>query len=186
MSEATWEKSPELLEQLQGRKSQRWFYLLVGLALVGVVVFLVLKGTILGSSYFKTVEELTSDSSLVDKKVRVSGAIAQVDGANDVIYDADSNTLNFTIIHIPNDNKGLREGGGLATVLASAVTDSSLPRIQVIYQSSEIPDLMFGNDPTQAIVEGKLGEDGIFYATSLQMKCPTKYADDVPDQVASN
>lgn len=185
MSEATWEKSPELVEQLKGRKTQRWFYMAVGFGLIGIVIYLVLQGTILGSSYFKTVNELKNDTALIGKKVRVSGAIAQINGSNDVVYNAADNTLTFTIVHIPNDNKGLRDGGGLAKVLANAVENPELERILVIYQSSEIPDLMYGNDPTQAIVEGKMGEDGIFYATSLQMKCPTKYADEVPDQAAS-
>lgn len=188
MSEATWEKSTELAQKLQGRKSQqRWLYLAAGLALVGVVVFLVIQGTILGSSYFKTVEELSTDASLIGKKVRVSGAVVQKDGKNDVRFDSDSNTLYFSITHIPNDSDEIREGGGLGTVLASAVAQSNeLPTIQVIYVNREIPDLIYSDEPTQAIVEGKLGDDGIFYATSLQLKCPTKYADDIPEQVASN
>jgi cytochrome c-type biogenesis protein CcmE len=33
----------------------------------------------------------------------------------------------------------------------------------------------------QAIVTGKLGEDGMFYADELQLKCPTRY-DEAPPQ----
>lgn len=188
MSETTWEKSPELAEKLQGRKSQqRWIYLVAGLALIGVVIFLVVQGTLLGSSYFKTVEDLATDSSLIGKKVRVSGAVVQKDGKNDVQFDSATNTLRFSITHIPNDSKEIRQGGGLGTVLASAVANAeSLPTIQVVYVNREIPDLIYSDEPTQAIVEGKMGEDGIFYATSLQLKCPTKYADDIPEQVAAN
>jgi cytochrome c-type biogenesis protein CcmE len=29
---------------------------------------------------------------------------------------------------------------------------------------------------------GKVGEDGIFYAEELLLKCPTKYEEDVPGQ----
>jgi cytochrome c-type biogenesis protein CcmE len=184
MTEATWEKSPELAEQLKTRKTQRWIYMTAGVALIGVVVFLVLKGTLLGSSYFKTVDDLVNDPSLIGKKVRVSGAVAQVNGVNDIHID-DKGTLTFTIIHIPNDNGEIRRGGGLGKVLVNAVSSPELARLTVVY-NGDIPDLMRGTEPTQAIVEGKLGEDGIFYATSLQTKCPTKYADDVPEQVARN
>jgi cytochrome c-type biogenesis protein CcmE len=36
----------------------------------------------------------------------------------------------------------------------------------------------------QAIVEGYLDEDGIFRANNLMLKCPTRYSDEVPAQVA--
>jgi cytochrome c-type biogenesis protein CcmE len=38
-----------------------------------------------------------------------------------------------------------------------------------------------GNE-AQAIVTGHLGEDGIFYADELLLKCPTKYEEAVPEQ----
>jgi cytochrome c-type biogenesis protein CcmE len=37
-------------------------------------------------------------------------------------------------------------------------------------------------DEAQAIMTGKLGEDGIFYADELLLKCPTKYQEAVPGQ----
>ena len=43
------------------------------------------------------------------------------------------------------------------------------------------PDLL--RDEAQAIMTGKLGADGVFYADELLLKCPTKYEDAVPDQV---
>ncbi|NDJ87116.1 MAG: cytochrome c maturation protein CcmE [Chloroflexi bacterium] len=186
MAETNWEKTPELAEKLQtGRKSQRWLFMGAGLALIGVVIFLVINSA--GAKYFKTVDELVSDPDLVGKKVRVSGAVVQnAEGVNDVHFDSSTNTLTFQIAHIPNDNDELREQGGLGPVLASAVNNPDLPTITVVYENNEIPDLIYGSEPTQAIVEGELGKDGIFYATSLQTKCPTKYSDDVPDQVADN
>jgi cytochrome c-type biogenesis protein CcmE len=41
------------------------------------------------------------------------------------------------------------------------------------------------NDEAQAVVTGKLGEDGIFYAEELLLKCPTKYEQALPNQVGS-
>lgn len=184
MAEQSWEKSPELVEKLQQSTSQRRLYLFAGLALIGVVAFLVVNGAILGSSFYKTVDEVVTDPELVDKRIRVSGAVVQnAAGDNDVQFDTTNNTLTFWIAHIPNDNDGLRDGGGLATVLANAVQNDELTRLQVVFQDGDIPELMYGSEPTQAIVEGRLGTDGIFYATSLQTKCPTKYEDDNPDRV---
>jgi cytochrome c-type biogenesis protein CcmE len=31
-------------------------------------------------------------------------------------------------------------------------------------------------------VTGKLGEDGVFYADELLLKCPTKYEETLPEQ----
>jgi cytochrome c-type biogenesis protein CcmE len=43
------------------------------------------------------------------------------------------------------------------------------------------PDLL--QNEAQAIVTGELGEDGIFYANELLLRCPTRYEEAVPDQV---
>ena len=37
----------------------------------------------------------------------------------------------------------------------------------------------------QAIMTGELGDDGVFYAKELLLKCPTKYEEALPDQSAS-
>ena len=46
------------------------------------------------------------------------------------------------------------------------------------------PDLLRGE--AQAIMTGKLGDDGVFYADELLLKCPTKYEEAVPEQAESN
>ena len=43
-----------------------------------------------------------------------------------------------------------------------------------------MPDLL--RNEAQAIMTGTLGEDGIFYAEELLLKCPTKYEEAVPEQ----
>jgi cytochrome c-type biogenesis protein CcmE len=40
-------------------------------------------------------------------------------------------------------------------------------------------------DEAQAIVTGHLGQDGIFRANELLLKCPTKYQEAVPSQVVN-
>jgi cytochrome c-type biogenesis protein CcmE len=51
--------------------------------------------------------------------------------------------------------------------------------MQVIYVGPK-PDLL--RNEAQAIMTGHLGEDGIFYAEELLLKCPTRYEEAVPEQ----
>jgi cytochrome c-type biogenesis protein CcmE len=94
-------------------------------------------------------------------------------------YDPQTLDLTFTIAHIPGDNKDIEAQGGLAAVLHAAVVDPNRKQIVVVYNGPK-PDLL--RDEAQAIVTGKLGEDGVFYADELLLKCPTKYEEAVPDQ----
>ena len=50
---------------------------------------------------------------------------------------------------------------------------------RVVYVGPK-PDLL--KNEAQAIVTGKLGEDGVFYADELLLKCPTKYEETLPVQ----
>ena len=38
----------------------------------------------------------------------------------------------------------------------------------------------------QAVMTGHLGADGVFYASELLLKCPTKYEQAVPQQAQGN
>ena len=98
-------------------------------------------------------------------------------------YDPDNNTLTFEMASIPGDNPAIEAQGGLAKVLHEAVTDPGRARLKVVYAGPK-PDLL--QDEAQAIVTGHLGEDGIFYAGELLLKCPTKYQEAVPSQPSGN
>ena len=57
--------------------------------------------------------------------------------------------------------------------------------MKVIAHDTEIPDLL--QHEAQAIMSGKLevvNGEYIFYADEITLKCPTKYEEDVPEQVA--
>jgi cytochrome c-type biogenesis protein CcmE len=71
----------------------------------------------------------------------------------------------------------------LAKVLFDAVNDPTLQHVSVVYVGPK-PDLLRGE--AQAIMTGKLGDDGVFYADELLLKCPTKYEQAVPDQTEAN
>jgi cytochrome c-type biogenesis protein CcmE len=101
-----------------------------------------------------------------------------VDG-DTIEYDADTLTLRFTIAHVPADLDAIDAAGGLAEALHLAVTDPTARRLEVVYVGPR-PDLL--RDEAQAIVTGHLGEDGVFYADELLLKCPTRYQEEVPLQ----
>jgi cytochrome c-type biogenesis protein CcmE len=47
--------------------------------------------------------------------------------------------------------------------------------LPVTYQGTEAPPDTFKDD-SQALAEGKFGQDGVFHASQLQAKCASKYA----------
>lgn len=150
-----------------------------GLLILGAVVFLIWSSTVATSEYFLTIDELNEQrASVVDRNVRLSGAVI----GDTIRYDAETLTLTFEIAHVPGDQALIEDDGGLAEALHMAVMDPSRSRVTVQYEGP-LPDLL--RHEAQAIVTGKLGEDGIFYADELLLKCPTKYEEAVPEQSAS-
>jgi len=151
-------------------------FVIGGILILGAVVFLIWSSTAATQEYFLTVNELDAKgSSIVDKNVRVSGAVI----GDTIQYDAQSLTLTFEVAHVPGDNAALETEGGLAIALHEAVIDPSRARIKVVYVGPK-PDLL--RNEAQAIMIGRMGEDGIFYAQELLLKCPTRYEEAVPEQ----
>ncbi len=112
---------------------------------------------------------------MIGKNVRVSGAVL----GETIEYDPQSLTLKFTVRMSLAITRKSRRRGGLAEVLYQATIDPNRPRIQVVYHGPK-PDLL--RNEAQAIMTGKMGEDGIFYADELLLKCPTRYEEAVPAQ----
>jgi cytochrome c-type biogenesis protein CcmE len=154
-------------------------FVIGGLLILGAVVFLIWSSTAATSEYFLTIDELNEKSaSVMDRNVRLSGAVI----GDTIQYDAETLTLTFEIAHVPGDQALIEDEGGLAEALHMAVMDPSRSRIKVNYEGP-LPDLL--RHEAQAIVTGKLGQDGVFYADELLLKCPTKYEEAVPEQSAS-
>lgn len=152
-------------------------FVIGGLLIIAAIVYLIASSTRASAQYFLTVEELAArNEQVLGRDVRVSGAVI----GDSIQYDPQTLTLNFTVAHVPGDNKEIEAQGGLAAVLHAAAIDPNRPRIQVIYVGPK-PDLL--KNEAQAIMTGKLGEDGVFYAEELLLKCPTKYEEAVPGQV---
>lgn len=155
-------------------------FIIGGLLIVAAVVFLIATSLQSSSQYFLTVEELNEKgSAMLGREVRVSGAVL----GDTIDYDSETLTLKFSIAHTPGDQKEVDAQGGLAAVLHTAVTNPNAQRLAVVYEGV-MPDLL--QNEAQAIMTGKIGEDGVFYAEELLLKCPTKYEEAVPKQVGEN
>ena len=151
-------------------------FVIGGVLILGAVVFLIWTSTAASAEYFLTIDELNAKgSSIVDKNLRVSGAVV----GDSIQYDAQNLTLSFEVAHVPGDNAELETEGGLAEALHQAVLDPSRARMKVVYVGPK-PDLL--RNEAQAIMTGHLATDGTFYAEELLLKCPTRYEQAVPNQ----
>jgi cytochrome c-type biogenesis protein CcmE len=169
------------LDAVRARKAgSRAKFMIGGLLIVAAVVYLIYSSLQTTQQYFLTVSELhEKGAAVMDREVRISGAVI----GDSIQYDPQTLTLRFTIAHTPGDQREVDAQGGLAAVLHQAVTDPNAERLEIVYYGVR-PDLM--RDEAQAIMTGKMGEDGVFYAEELLLKCPTKYEDAVPDQAGSD
>ncbi|MBW7917763.1 MAG: cytochrome c maturation protein CcmE [Anaerolineales bacterium] len=153
-------------------------FILGGLSILAAVVYLIFSSTQQNAEYFMTVDELKAKGgSVTDKSLRLSGAVI----GNSIQYDPQTLTLTFQVAHVPGDNAEIEALGGLAAVLKAAAADPTRTRITAVYVGPK-PDLL--RDEAQAIMTGRLGQDGIFYADELLLKCPTKYEEAVPQQAS--
>ncbi len=166
----------EQTTQAERGSAGRLKFILGGLLIVAAVVYLIVSSTQANAQYFLTVDEVFAKGAEVQNRdLRISGAVI----GDSIQYDSQTLNLTFTIASIPGDNQEIEELGGLAQVLHEAVEDPDRQHLMVLYNGPK-PDLL--RNEAQAIITGKVGEDGIFYADELLLKCPTKYEDAVPEQ----
>jgi cytochrome c-type biogenesis protein CcmE len=150
-----------------------------GALIFAAIIYLIISSTRSSAQYFMTIEELNQDPiSYIGENLRVSGVVL----GDTIVNDTENLTLTFTVANIPGDHKEIEALGGMAAVLREAAQDSSLPRLKVSYYGVK-PDLL--KNEAQAIMTGKLGEDGVFYVDELLLKCPTKYEEAYPEQASS-
>jgi len=111
----------------------------------------------------KRVDELLSDAAYQGRTVRIAGA---VDGES-IDYDSERAIIRFEIVNIPNEYEDL------ATALREALLDKNARRLKIVVEDAAIPDLL--QHEAQAILTGALGRDGVFAATELLLKCPSRF-----------
>jgi cytochrome c-type biogenesis protein CcmE len=155
-------------------------FLIGGLLILAAIVYLIASATQSAAQYFYTVDELKAQgSNAVGKNLRVSGVVL----GDSIQYDPQTLELRFTIAHVTDDTQEIDAAGGLAEALHLAALEQNTARVPVLY-TGPMPDLM--RHEAQAIITGQLGEDGVFQAEELLLKCPTRYEDGLPAQAASN
>jgi cytochrome c-type biogenesis protein CcmE len=175
MTDTTWEKSVDKQSLSQKSAFDRYKFIIGGVLMLGAVVYLMLSGTMAGSRYFITVDELMANpDEYVGQTVRVSGAVI----GETIDYDAENLIIDFTVAHIPEDITDL------ALTLHLAVSDPDSVRMPVHIENEVMPDLL--QNEAQAILTGALDENGVFQASELLLKCPSRYEEAAPDQVVSN
>lgn len=146
MAEVTLSPSPELVRVYS--KPRRTKFVVGGLMILAAMVYLVVTAVSSTAQYYLTVNEFWNRApTLAGRTVRVSGKVI---GAS-IRADAQALTVSFQI-----------------------VDDEAAPnRPLIITYSGPKPDTL--REEATAIVEGRLGEDGIFYANNVLLKCPSRY-----------
>jgi len=150
--------------------------ILGGVVIALALVYLLISATRSNTQYFMTVQELQEQQSeLQGQKLRMSGAVI----GESIQYNPETLDLSFTVAQIPGDHRLIEQMGGMAKVLAEAVADPDAARMTIHYTGVR-PDLL--KDEAQAIVTGTLDQNGVFQASELLMKCPSRYESALPEQ----
>lgn len=160
----------------QAPSGSRTKFLIGGGLIVAAIIYLIASSTQAAAQYYLTVDELVArGDDVLGRDLKIAGAVI----GDSIHYEAYTLTLSFTIADVPADLDEIERAGGLAEVLHQAVNYPQAQLLQVVYVGP-MPDLL--RHEAQAIVTGRLGEDGVFYADELLLKCPTRYEEEIPLQ----
>jgi cytochrome c-type biogenesis protein CcmE len=120
--------------------------LLAGFLIASVMGTLIFMGVAQTASYYMTVNEFFEQKEkLSDRSLKLSGFIV----GETVVYDEQNLRLAFDI----TDEAGEKQ-------------------LSVVYEGVK-PDTFI--DEWETIIEGRINEEGVFIATELLVKCPSKY-----------
>jgi cytochrome c-type biogenesis protein CcmE len=165
MAQAAWEKqnSTPVVTQVAAPRTERLKFLIGGGLILVAIVALIATGMSQGARFFITVDEVVGDAQYAGQPVRVSGAVL----GDTIVVDEDTLTLEFTVVHIPEGQDITGE------TLFNAVNDPNATRMRVRVEGQTKPDLL--RHEAQAIMSGTMGADGVFLASELQLKCPSRF-----------
>ena len=168
--------NPDMLRTTKA--SGKGKFIIGGLLIAAAIIYLIVSTLQTTAQYFYTVDEIQAKgSSIMGQNLRASGAVL----GDTITYDPETLTITFEIAHVTADQAEIDAQGGLAAALHNAVANPDASRIQVRYIGPK-PDLL--KNEAQAIITGKIGEDGVFHADELLLKCPTRYEQALPSQAA--
>jgi cytochrome c-type biogenesis protein CcmE len=171
MTQTTWEKVQGVTEAPARRAGVQWKFIISGLVLLVAVVLLIITQTTSGAQYFMTVSEVANNSKYVGQTIRISGAVV----GDTIKYDSKTLTIDFSIANIP------KEGDNQADILFKAANDPAAQRLAIHIENQVKPDLL--KHEAQAILTGKMGSDGVFQATELLLKCPSRFGESDPNAI---
>jgi len=155
-------------------------FLIGGLLIAASIIFLLVSSLSANTQYYMTVDEIVAQGAEAQgRDLRVSGAVL----GETITMNNETLEINFTVVNIPGDQAEIDAQGGMAEALHAATLDPTRTRLQVVYYGAK-PDLL--KNEAQAIMSGKVGEDGRFYASELLLKCPSKYNEAIPTAEANN
>lgn len=162
MTDVAWQKTSTYKEKTKNGSRERWKFIIGGALLIAAIAYLIIAGTSSGARYFITVAEIVNNPEYVGETVRISGAVI----GETIEYDTENLVIEFTIVNIP------QEFENLAVALHEAVESPDAPRVKIRIENEVMPDLL--QHEAQAILTGELGENGVFNATELLLKCPSR------------
>lgn len=163
MTDVSWQKVSRYKEKPKNGNNDRWKFVAGGLLLVVAIAYLIVAGTSSGARYFITVSEIVNNPEYIGETVRISGAVI----GETIEYDTENLIIEFTIVNIPEEFENL------AVALHEAVESPTEARVKVHIENEVMPDLL--QDEAQAILTGEMGADGVFYASELLLKCPSRF-----------
>ena len=162
MADTTWIRDPDSLLQ---PKTNRLKFVVGGLLIAAALIFLIANAMNGNTQLYKTVNEYYAEQSrLAGRDLRISGMVLG-DTITFTQIDATHSRLEFDIV----DD-----------------IDSPGQRLRVVALNEPLPDLL--QHEAQALVEGRMGDDGAFYANEggLFLKCPTRYEEAGPPDGAEH
>lgn len=139
------------------RWKARWGFVVAGLAIAAAVIYLVIANTGTSAEYYMTIHELQSCSACSGQSVRVAGFVT---------------------------TSGVTKLDGGAQGVTFKITDTATqltPEMAVAY-SGIVPDTVRAG--TQVVVEGHYVR-GVFQASTLLAKCPSKFQAATPGAASS-
>ncbi|MFP4395730.1 MAG: cytochrome c maturation protein CcmE [Anaerolineales bacterium] len=150
--------------------------IIAGSLIIVAVLYLLISSTGDAAHYYLTIEEARQlDAAGQQRDLTVSGAVM----GESIVYDELGATLTFTIIQIPSDPREVERAEDLEQVIRAALRDPTAPTLEVVYHGSR-PDML--RHEAQAILYGRMSEDGRFHADELRLKCPSRYEEALPEQ----
>ncbi|MDE3229764.1 MAG: cytochrome c maturation protein CcmE [Chloroflexota bacterium] len=128
------------------RRKLRWGFVIAGVAIAAAVIYLVVANTGSSAEYYMTINEVQSCSSCAGQTVRVAGFIS------------------------PAGVTQIDQARAISFLITDTATDTVL-KMPVIYRGV-VPDTVRAG--TQVVIEGQYVR-GVFQASTLLAKCPSKF-----------